>query len=156
MNVQRIAIACAVALAMSAPVLADDAMKSMAGAKTYDFVAQNSSGETGTVSLMPTDDSKGTIVTVALKGAPETAQPAHVHVGPCAKLNPKPTYPLKPVVDGKSTTTLAVPIDKLTGGTFAVNVHKSANDIATYVACADLGTAAKGDSMMKSPASPAP
>ena len=147
MNAQRITIACSVALAMTAPVLAEDAMKSMAGAKTYTFAAQNGSGETGTVSLASAEDGKATTVTVALKGAPEGPQPAHIHMGSCAKLNPKPAYPLKNVDDGKSVTTVDVSMEKLTAGGFAVNVHKSTSDIATYVACADLGGAMKGDSM---------
>ena len=125
MITKRITIACAVALAMTAPVLADDAMKSMAGSKSFTFAAQNGSGETGTVSLAPTADGKSTTVTVALKGAPEAAQPAHIHMGSCAKLDPKPAYPLKNVTDGKSTTEVAVPMAKLTGGGFAVNVHIS-------------------------------
>jgi hypothetical protein len=153
MSFQRISIICAVAFAMTAPVLADDAMKPMAGEKTYTFKAQNASGETGTVSLAPTEDGKSTMVTIALKGAPAEAQPAHIHMGPCAKLNPKPAYPLKSVVDGKSVTTVAVAMDKLTTGAYAVNVHKSVSDIATYVACADI---TKGDAMMKPMGSPSP
>jgi hypothetical protein len=35
-------------------------------------------------------------------------------------------------------TTLDVPIDTLLNGTFSVNVHKSATEAATYVACGDL------------------
>jgi len=137
MNVRTIAIACAVAVGLTAPVLADDMGKMSPAAKSFDFKAQNSSGETGTVTLTAAADDS-TVVTIELKGAPSAAQPAHVHIGPCAKLDPKPTYPLDSVVDGKSKTTLKVPISKLEDGTFAVNIHKSTTDIATYVACADI------------------
>jgi len=127
---------------MSLPALADDAMAPTS--KTFDFATQNNSGETGTVTLTGTGGK--TTVTIELKGAPDGAQPAHIHVGPCSKLNPKPVYALKNVVGGKSTTTVDAPLAKLLGGTYAVNVHKSTDDLATYVACADLG----GSSMMKS------
>jgi opacity protein-like surface antigen len=138
-------IASAMALCIAAPALADDMMKS--DAKTYKFTAQNASGETGTVTLKPAGDDS-TTVTIALTGAPAEAQPAHIHPGSCAKLDPKPKFPLTNVVDGKSTTTVKEPLSKLIAGGFAVNVHKSTNDLGTYVACADLGTMAM--------ASPAP
>ena len=98
--------------------------------------AQNSSGETGTVKLTPMGDK--TRVEISLKGAPSTAQPAHVHEGTCAQLDPKPKYPLNNVVNGKSVTEVPVSIDQLTGGNMAVNVHKSGDDIKTYVSCGDL------------------
>jgi len=141
MNVRTIAIACAVAVGLTAPVLADDMGKMSPASKTFDFKAQNGSGETGTVTLTAAGDDS-TVVVIDLKGAPSAAQPAHIHVGPCAKLDPKPTFPLDSVVDGKSKTTIKQPISKLDDGTFAVNVHKSTTEIATYVACADI-TAAK-------------
>ena len=106
---------------------------------TYNLQSQNNSGETGTATLTPTDDGKGTIVTVTTKGQGTEPQPVHVHKGPCAKLDPKPLYPLKTLQGGKSTTTLAdVPISTLTDGSYAINVHKSTSDIPTYVACGDL------------------
>jgi len=105
--------------------------------RVFVLAAQNASGEAGTVTLTPMGEK--TRVDVALVGAPDdTPQPAHVHVGPCAKLDPKPKYPLASVVDGASTTTLDVPIAQLTSGQLAVNVHKSTSEIAKYVACGDL------------------
>jgi hypothetical protein len=105
--------------------------------RVYALAAQNGSGEAGTVTLTPVGDR--TRVDVALVGAPnDTPQPAHVHVGPCAKLDPKPKYPLSSVVDGFSSSTIDVPIAQLTSGDLAVNVHKSANEIPKYVACGDL------------------
>jgi hypothetical protein len=113
------------------------AADSTAGSKVFALKAQNGSNENGTVALTP--QGTKTLVVVSLTDAPSgTPQPAHVHVGPCATLNPAPTYPLTPVVDGVSMSTLDVPIDKLTAGTFAVNVHKSGTDIKTYVSCGDL------------------
>ena len=105
--------------------------------RVYALLAQNGSGEAGTVVL--TAMGEKTRVEVALAGAPsDTPQPAHVHVGPCAKLDPKPKYGLTPVVDGVSSTTLDVPLSQLTTGEFAVNVHKSAAELRAYVSCGDL------------------
>ena len=106
-------------------------------ARVYAVAAQNGSGEAGTVTLTPVGEK--TRVDVALVGAPAgTAQPAHLHLGPCAKLDPKPKYPLTMVMDGVSTTTLDMPMSTLTAGDLAVNVHKSTTEVAAYVACGDL------------------
>jgi hypothetical protein len=99
--------------------------------------AQNNSGETGTIKLTPMGDK--TKVEISLRGEPKgVAQPAHVHEGTCAQLDPKPKYPLSSIVNGKSTTEVPVSIDSLTGGSLAINVHKSGDDLKTYVACGDL------------------
>jgi hypothetical protein len=112
---------------------------STAGAKVYMLSAQNGSGENGTVALVPQGDK--TVVEVALVGAPSgVTQPAHIHVGPCAKLDPMPKYPLAPLKDGVSETTVDLPISKLVDAGFAVNVHKSGEEIKTYVACGNLGS----------------
>jgi len=98
---------------------------------------QNKSGERGTARLTPDGDK--TKVVINLKGAPKgVAQPAHVHEGSCAKLDPKPKYPLQNVVDGKSTSEVPAKLDELTGGKLAINVHKSGDDLKTYVACGDI------------------
>lgn len=99
--------------------------------------AQNGSGEIGTVTLTAVGDK--TRVDVAIANTPaDVVQPAHIHLGSCAKLDPKPKYPLANVVDGVSTTTVDVPLATLLGGGLAVNVHKSTTDIPTYVSCGDL------------------
>jgi hypothetical protein len=124
--------ACAV-LALALPAASADPSH-----RVYALAAQNGSGETGTVTLTAVGDK--TRVDVALVGAPaDTPQPAHVHPGPCAKLDAKPKYPLTPVVDGFSTSMVDAPISALTAGDFAVNVHKSTTEVAKYVACGDLG-----------------
>lgn len=98
--------------------------------------AQNGSGEIGTATLLQ----HGSTVTVAvsIKGAPMTPQPAHIHTGTCAKLGAV-TYPLANVVSGKSTTTLkGVSLASLQTGGFAINIHKSAADLGTYVSCGEI------------------
>ena len=124
----------AAALALALPAAAADGAHHV-----YAMSAQNGSGENGTVTLTAVGDK--TRVDVALVGAPAgVAQPVHVHDGPCAKLNPKPKYPLTTMVDGVSSTTLDVPMSSLTAGGFAVNAHKSTTEVGTYVSCGDLSS----------------
>jgi hypothetical protein len=102
------------------------------------MAAQNGSGEAGTVTLTPLGNR--TRVTIALVHAPEgVAQPAHIHDGPCAKLNPKPKFPLGSVVDGVSTSVVDASMDTLIAGGLAVNIHESTANLGKYVACGDLG-----------------
>lgn len=101
---------------------------------TVKMNALNKSGETGSATL--TQVAKGLRVEVTIKGAPAADQPTHIHPGTCAKLNPAPEAPLSPLVNGKSVTVLAgKKLSDFTGGKFAINVHKSANDLKTYVSC---------------------
>lgn len=97
---------------------------------------ENGSGESGTATL--TQQGGNVQVVIALKGAPATAQPAHIHDGTCAKLGGV-AYPLTSVVNGSSTTVVkGVTIDKLLGGTYAINVHESAANLGKYVACGNV------------------
>lgn len=107
---------------------------------TVDLHAQNSSGETGTATL--TQMGADVKVVISLKGAPATAQPAHIHDGTCADLKGV-AYALSNVVDGKSTTTVkGVTIDKLLDGKYAINVHESAANLGKYVACGEIAKSA--------------
>jgi len=97
--------------------------------------AQNNSGESGTATLTPAGDS--TKVVLDVKGGQGT-QPTHIHKGTCSQLDPKPAFPLSPVVNGKSETTVKAPMKDLTTGGYAINGHKSAQDLKTYVFCGDI------------------
>ena len=128
-----------------APAVAADSMSKMAmpmskAPLTVPLKPQNGSGESGTATLA--DTPAGLKVVISLKGAPAGPQPAHIHMGSCAHLNPTPKYPLSMVVAGKSTTVVkGITISQLLGKT-AINVHKSPTDIATYVACGDIAKSA--------------
>lgn len=128
-------------IAMSGLVLAQDkAEKKSSGEKavTVRLGQQNKSGESGTAKLTPAGSDK-TKVEISLKGAPKgVSQPAHIHEGSCAKLDPKPKYGLQNVVDGKSTSEVPADLKTLTAGKLAINVHKSAEEAKTYVACGDI------------------
>jgi Cu/Zn superoxide dismutase len=107
---------------------------------TVDLKAQNGSNETGTAAL--TQKPEGVEVVITLANAPASAQPAHIHPGTCADLNPAPKYPLTSVAGGNSTTIVkGVTIDQLLANPMAINVHKSTSDLATYVACGDIKVA---------------
>lgn len=104
---------------------------------TVPIHAQHKSGESGSAKLTPEGDQ--TKVEISLKGAAKAgSQPAHIHDGSCKKLDPKPKYGLSNVENGKSSTTVPVKLDELMGGNLAINVHKSADDLKTYVACGDI------------------
>ncbi len=97
---------------------------------------QNASGESGSAAL--TQVGSDVKVVISLKGAPATAQPAHIHEGTCADLKGV-AYPLTSVVNGSSTTVVkGVTIDKLLGGANAINVHESTTDLGKYVACGNI------------------
>jgi len=120
-----------------AAVLAASAAAEAAGPVTVPLTPQNGSSESGTVTL--TEEGTKTKVTVAVKGEPAgVAQPLHVHKGTCAQLDPKPAYGLAALTDGKSETTIDVSLAALQAGGFAVNGHKSAQEVSTYVFCGNI------------------
>src|ERR1700694_1233438 len=91
------------ALALAAPISVQgaDSMSKMAapGAMmkaplTVKLKELNGSGGSGTAVLR--DPKAGLVVFLTLTGG-KGIQPAHIHKGTCAKLDPKPWYPLKNV-----------------------------------------------------------
>lgn len=109
-----------------------------ADSATVKLSPQNNSGESGTATLTKAGD-KQTKVVLEVQGAPSgTPQPVHIHKGTCDKLDPKPAYPLSPVVNGKSETTVNASLDSLEKGGYAINGHKSAQEVSTYVFCGEI------------------
>jgi hypothetical protein len=108
-----------------------------AGPIKIQLTPQNSSGESGTATL--TEAGSKTKVTLDVKGQPKgTPQPVHVHKGTCDKLDEKPTYGLTTLNNGKSETTIDASLSSLQSGEFAINGHKSAQDVKTYVFCGNI------------------
>ena len=106
-------------------------------AVTVKMDAQNGSGETGSVTLLP--QGKVTKVVIELSNVPEgVLQPAHIHMGTCDNLDKAPKWKLEPVKDGRSVTMVPVPLDTIVKDKMAINVHKSAAEIQTYVACGNI------------------
>lgn len=129
-------IALLTALCGAAPaiVLADMAAPSTV---TVPLRPENGSAESGSATL--TQTGPDVTVTVHVDDAVATTQPMHIHEGTCANLNPKPKYPLALLKDGDSYTVLkGVELSSLLASPFAINIHKSPNDIPTYVACGDI------------------
>jgi hypothetical protein len=105
---------------------------------TVQLKAQNGSNESGTATITEMGNNEIQVV-VNLSNGTTVAQPAHIHKGTCANLNPTPQYPLTSLVDGKSTTTVkGTNLTDLTSEPYAVNVHKSATEASTYVSCGDI------------------
>lgn len=104
---------------------------------TIHMKAENRSGENGTATL--TQLPSGVKIVVSIKGAPSGDQPTHIHPGTCTHLNPAPEAPLAPLSNGHSVTVLSgKKISDFTTGQFSINVHKSANDLKTYVSCGQI------------------
>lgn len=108
---------------------------------TVPLTPQNKSGQAGTAKL---SEENGKVV-VAIKistpskaVASTTPQPAHIHLSKCATIGAV-KYPLTPLVDGLSTTTIDTTLsDLLNGLPLSINVHRSAQEAAIYVACGDI------------------
>ena len=151
MKVQLAAVVIASFVASGIAFAQDKAeKKKSSGAKsvTVKLSQQNKSGESGTAKLTPMGDK--TKVDINIKGAPKgVGQPAHIHDGTCAKLDPKPKYPLTTVMDGKSTTEVSADIKTLMAGNLAINVHKSADEAKVYVACGNISKGGEGKKSKK-------
>lgn len=104
---------------------------------TVELQEQNGSGQTATATLFAESD-RTTRILIELENATTDAQPAHIHPGSCANLDPTPKHPLENVVAGVSETTVQAPLSELTGGGLAINIHKSVAEVQTYVACGDI------------------
>jgi hypothetical protein len=119
------------------PVTEDPSMRE--DAKTYTLTEQNSSGQTGTLTLTEATPGQTTAVLALTGGNFTEPQPAHIHEGTCP--NPDAVqFPLNDVVDGQSTTVLNMSIKDMlaTFPNLAVNVHKSKAESKVYTACGDL------------------
>lgn len=83
------------------------------------------------------------------------ARPVHIHAGSCAELGDvvaplndltAPTGAGAGQADSafqaeSSSTNVPLPLDAILGGDHAINVHLSADEIGTYIACGDIGGA---------------
>jgi Cu/Zn superoxide dismutase len=105
---------------------------------TIKMVALNKSGENGTATLTQMPD--GLHVVVKLKNAPkDVPQPTHIHIGTCGNINKAPEYALQNTVNGEATSVVpGVKLSDLMSAHYAVNVHKSGDDLGTYVSCGDV------------------
>lgn len=144
MSLGKFAICAGLALAVSGVALAaPNTINHMTNAMsthamTINMGAQNKSRQDGQAWLKDTPG--GLWVKVMVHNEPRGAsEPAHIHMGTCAKLNPAPSKALSNIVGGNSVTTLkGVTIAWIKKGHYAINGHQSAANLKHYVTCGDL------------------
>jgi hypothetical protein len=104
---------------------------------TVKLEAQNNSGQNGTATLTPQGDK--TKVAIEIPNAPSgVAQPAHIHLGSCDKLDKAPKWNLEAVKGGRSVTVVPVSLETILKDKTAINVHKSAAEAQIYVSCGNI------------------
>jgi Cu/Zn superoxide dismutase len=105
---------------------------------TVELSEEAGSGQTGTATL--TGEGEQTTVSIEIDGDPVSeSQPAHIHEGNCGDdLNPEPAFGLPNVTDGTSESTVDVSLDALTSSDYAINLHMSDEDLATYTSCGNI------------------
>jgi len=103
-----------------------------------------------------------TLVTPGLAAQDEEAEvhPAHIHSGTCAELgdvvaplndvtyiggDSERTGPASAIPVKGSVTVVDMPLQEIIDGGHAINVHLSAEEIDTYIACGDIGGAVTTD-----------
>lgn len=129
-----------VAVVAGLVLLGATSLAAAADSATVKLAPQNNSGESGTATLTSVGQNQ-TKVVLQVTGAPSgVSQPVHIHKGTCDKLDPKPAYPLSPLVNGKSETTVKASLDSLEKGGYAINGHKSAKEASTYVFCGNIAS----------------
>lgn len=122
--------------------LSGSGVYAQSSSQTVSMTALNGSGQSGTTTITDLGNGKVRIV-IDIKSGGSQAQPAHIHRGTCSNADPNPAYPLTDVVNGRSETTIDASMSDLGNG-YLVNVHKSAQDIPTYVSCGDIMMMAMG------------
>lgn len=98
----------------------------------------NGSKQNGTATVK--DVAGGVQVKVSVYNQPKgSKEPAHIHKGTCAKIDPAPWKPLQDVVAGTSVTVVkGLTVADLKKAHYAINVHQSAANLPHYVSCGDL------------------
>jgi Cu/Zn superoxide dismutase len=104
---------------------------------TLSLASQNNSGITGTAVITELAGGKMR-VEIRANGAGAGPQPAHIHDGTCANLNPAPKFTLSSLTNGQSTTEVTGSIRDLVAAPHAIHLHKAPDELPVYVACADL------------------
>ena len=133
----RVATLLAIAIATLALVACGSDDDEAAGDDvTVELAEFEGSGQTGTATL--TADGERTQVVISIDSPVSDSQPAHIHEGTCDDLTPEPAYGLPNVTAGSSDSTVDVSLDTLTDGDYAINLHMSDEDLATYTSCGDL------------------
>lgn len=113
--------------------------KAKVGVIRYPVSSMNDSGITGLVIVK--GDTRNSTITVLLQGTPAGGMhPMHFHAGNCDS-NGDVVIPLNDLngTTGTSRTVVNVPYGAIVGGDHYLNVHLSADDMGTIVACGEVG-----------------
>ncbi len=99
--------------------------------------AVNGSGIEGTATITGDGNGASTVV-IAVSGA-TGGHPAFIHRGTCSAVDPAPAFPLADVDgSGSSTTMVNATLASLAAGGYAIVIHQSIADLATYIVCGDI------------------
>ncbi len=118
--------------------------KPKVGAIRYPVTEMNGTGINGLVIVK--GDTRSSTVTVIMQGTPAGGKhPMHFHAGNCDS-GGDVVVPLNDLdgTTGTSRTVVNVPYGTIIGGDHYLNVHLSADDIGTIVACGEVGLDATG------------
>ncbi|GAC1415994.1 MAG: hypothetical protein NVSMB5_05820 [Candidatus Velthaea sp.] len=98
----------------------------------------NNSGQIGSVTL--SNRGATTFLTVTLDGVPGgRVEAAAIHRGKdCESVDPKAVYRLSDLKDGRGSSRVNAPIDRLTSGNYSVLVYSGTQPSARAVACGHL------------------
>ena len=105
------------------------------------LIDENGSGEDGSGQLTDMLDGTTKVELIMLNSPDGAIQPAQIHTGTCAVLDPDTAYDLTNVVAGKSTTIVKVDLDVLTGAKYAIAVNKSPTEASSVISCGILPVA---------------
>jgi hypothetical protein len=104
---------------------------------TVDLAEASLSGQTGTATLIAAGEQ--TDVSIEIHGEPVSdSQPARIYEGNCGSVPGdlgEPAFALPNVVGGVARATVDVPLETLTSGSYAINLHMSDEELATYTSC---------------------
>jgi hypothetical protein len=131
-------LASVAALCAVVPGLATAQMSSMGPAHlTIPLYSQNDSQETGTATLV--QSGPDVLVSVRVQNPVADNQPAHIHMGTCANLNPRPQYPFPNITNRRTQARIKnVTLASLLETPHAINIHRSTTQASIYVACGDI------------------
>jgi Cu/Zn superoxide dismutase len=135
----RFASSLLVALALASAMLFGTSSQTDAQGQsvTLSLASQNNSGITGTAVISELPGGK-VRVEIRANGAGAGPQPAHIHQGTCANLDPAPKFTLTSLTNGTSTTEVDGSLRDVTASPHAIHLHKAPDELPVYVACADL------------------
>jgi hypothetical protein len=112
---------------------------------TATLSSMNGSTVAGTATLAPATAAGSSVASISITGGKAgSVYPWHVHQGKCSPgtggvYGPGGAYkPVKAGSDGTGTSTANLTVASPASGDYHVNVHASATDMKTIVACGDL------------------